>query len=128
VGWTAFDGGDTSLACVKVRPKLWDQGVGEIPEATAVVREATAVLDQLICRDHVNLFHLCVQARDSGSDEVGGTHNAFVQGFNRRRDPFIQFGDSIRDEVGSSRDAVVQVAEGINSRRDSCIQFGETRA
>ena len=128
VGWMAFDGGDTSLACVQVRPKLWDHCVGEMPEATAVIREATAVLDQLICRDHVNLFHLCVQARGSGSDEVGGTQNACVQGSNRRCNPFIQFGDSVRDEVGSSRDAVVQVAEGINSRRDSRILVGETRA
>jgi hypothetical protein len=70
-----------------------------MPEATAVGREATAVLDQFSCRDHVDLFHLCVQARGSGSDEVG-----------------------------SRRDAAVEVAEGVNSRRDMRIQFGETRA
>ena len=49
-----------------------------MPEATAKIREAAAVLDQLICRDHINPFHLFVQACGSGGDEVGGSRNAFV--------------------------------------------------
>jgi len=39
----------------------------------------TAVINQLICCDLVNLFHLCVQVSGSVSDEVGGSRNAFVQ-------------------------------------------------
>jgi hypothetical protein len=99
IGWAAFNGGDTSLECVKVGPKLWDQGVGEMPEVTAVIREATALLDQLICRDHVNLFHLFVQARGSGSDEVGGSRNAIVH---VAEDPI-----SCRDALISRPDALI---------------------
>ena len=101
IGWMAFDGGDLCLECVKVGPKLGelgDQGLGKMPEATAVIHEATAVIDQLICCDLVNLFHLCVQARGSVSDEVGGSRNAFVQvaeDFISRHDALISSPDTL---------------------------------
>ena len=98
IGWTAFDSGDTCLECVKVGPKLGDQGVGEMPEATAVIREATAVFDQLICCNHVNFFHLFVQARGSSSDEVGGSRNEFVhvaEDSISRRDALISLPDAL---------------------------------
>ena len=69
-----------------------------MPEATAVINEATAVIDQLICCDLVNLFHLCIQVRGSGSDEVGGSRNVFVhvaEDSISRRDVLISHPDTL---------------------------------
>ena len=62
-----FDGGNASCESVEVGPKPWNQGVGEMPEAAAVILEATVVVN-----------HFGVKACRSGSDEGGGSRDAFV--------------------------------------------------
>jgi hypothetical protein len=43
-----FDGGDTSCESVKVGPEPGNLGVGEMPEATAIIHEATAIINQCV--------------------------------------------------------------------------------
>ena len=105
IGWTTFDGGDTCCKCVKAGPKLGDQGVGKMTEATAVIHEVTAVVDQLVCCDLVNHFYLCVQT---------------AEGSISRRDSFIQVSEA-RAERLSMSDALVQVAEHSISLLDMLI-------
>ncbi len=79
VGWTAFDVGDTCRECGEIGPEFGEVGVGEMSKTTAVIHELTAVFDQFTGCDLIHLFHLCVQACRSLSDEVGSGRNAFVQ-------------------------------------------------
>ena len=64
---STFDGGNASCESVEVGPKPWNQGVGEMPEAAAVILEATIVIN-----------HFVVEACRSGSDEGGDSRDAFV--------------------------------------------------
>ena len=79
LGGRGFDGGDTCCECGEIGLEFGEVGVGEMAKTTAIIHEATAVFDQFTGCDLVHLFHLCIQACGSVSDEVGGGCNVFVQ-------------------------------------------------
>ena len=110
------DGFYASSESVKVGPKPGNQGFGNMSEATAVIHEATAVIEQFI-----------VEASGSGVDVIGGSCNATVhvaEGAISRRDTLNCRADLLIQGVDAwaeRLECLETVVQGIETSSDDAI-------